>query len=345
MFTPRYQITRKILNNIAKIESAREIIQNAPLVPAWEAKFREEALVRTVYHGTHIEGNELNFTEAKAVLSGKDVVARRRDVQEVLNYRQVLKYIDSLVGSSKEITERTVLHIHKLTTDKVLAEKDSGSYRKVNVVVSKSASGEVVFRPPLPNVVATQVKQFFTWLNSPLGQEENSILKAGTTHYELVRIHPFVDGNGRTARAVTTLVLFLEGYDIKRFFSLEEYYDRNAKDYYAALESAETGDLTGWLEYFTEGLSIELTRIKEKVLKLSVDLKLKGKIGQISLNERQLKLVEYMEDYGYVKNEDFRSLLPMLSDDTVLRDLKDLMRKGLVVKRGSTKSAQYFLKN
>src|SRR2546429_1911996 len=281
MFQPKYQITRKILNNIAKIEAAKEVIQNAPLVPAWEAKFREDAMVRTVYHGTHIEGNELNLREARAVLEGKDVTARKRDVQEVLNYRQVLKYIDSLVGKDKELSEAVVLHVHKLTTDKVLKDTDSGHYRKVNVVVSKSVSGEVVFRPPLPNLVPVQVKQFVTWLNSSLGQEENAVLKAGITHYELVRIHPFVDGNGRTARAVATLVLFLEGYDIKKFFSLEEYYDRNAKDYYAALESAEAGDLTQWLEYFTEGLMVEITRIKEKVQRLSVDLKLKGKMGQI----------------------------------------------------------------
>ena len=125
---------------------------------------------------------------------------------------------------------------------------------------------------------------------------------------------------------------------------MEEYYDRNAKDYYAALESAEAGDLTQWLEYFTEGLMVEITRIKEKVQRLSVDLKLKGKMGQISLNERQLKLVEYMEDYGQVRNENFRSILAMVSDDTILRDLKDLMKKGLVVKRGSTKSAEYVLR-
>lgn len=333
-----------MLNNIGKIEAAKEIIQNAPLVPSWEAKIREEAIVRTVFHGTHIEGNALNFREAKAVLEGKDVTARKRDVQEVLNYRRVLKYIDSLVDKDKKVTEEVILHIHKLTTDKVLDEGESGEYRRVNVVVSKSASGAVVFRPPLPNVVPAQVEQFITWLNSPIGKVENPILKAGITHYELVRIHPFVDGNGRTARAVTTLVLFLEGYDIKKFFSLEEYYDQNAKDYYAALESAEAGDLTRWLEYFTEGLAIELTRIKERVLRLSVDLKLKGKVGQISLNERQLKLVEYMEDYGRVRNVEWRGLLPMVSDDTILRDLKDLMKKGLIVKKGSTKSAEYSLK-
>ncbi len=110
------------------------------------------------------------------------------------------------------------------------------------------------------------------------------------------------------------------------------------------MQSAASGDLTTWLEYFTQGLAIELGRIKERVQKLSVDLKLKGKVGQIALNERQLKLVEYMEDYGKVRNEDWRALLPMVSDDTVLRDLKDLIKKGLVRKSGSTKSAEYKLK-
>ena len=343
MFDPKFHISNTILNNIAKIEAAKEVIQNAPLVPAWEAKFREEAIVRTVYHGTHIEGNGLNFTEAKAVLEGRDVTAKARDIQQVLNYRQVLKFIDGSAGTGKDVTEATILKVHQLTTDKILPQDTSGSFRKVAVNVSKK-TGEVVFRPPLPNLVQSQIAAFITWINSPLGQEVNPVLRAGITHYELVRIHPFVDGNGRTARAVTTLLLFKEGYDIKKFFSLEEYYDRNPQDYYDALKSAESGDLTGWLEYFTQGLAIELGRIKERVQKLSVDLKLKGKVGQIALNERQLKLVEYMEDYGKVRNEDWRSLLPMVSDDTVLRDLKDLIKKGLVKKSGTTKAAEYRLR-
>ncbi len=213
------------------------MISSAPLVPAWEAKFREEAIVRTVFHGTHIEGNELNFTEAKAVLEGRDVTAKARDIQEVLNYRQVIKFIDGFAGRGRDITLTTILKVHQLTTDKILPRDQSGSFRKVSVNVAKK-TGEVVFRPPLPNIVPGQVDAFITWLNTPLGQEVNPILRAGITHYELVRIHPFVDGNGRTARAITTLVLFAEGYDIKKFFSLEEYYDRNPQDYYNALQSA-----------------------------------------------------------------------------------------------------------
>lgn len=343
MFQPNYRITNKILGNIAKIEAAREVITNAPLVPAWEAKFREEAEVRTIYHGTHVEGSDLNFSEAKAILEGREVSAKDRDVQEILNYREVLKFIDQQADRGKEVTEDTLMRVHRLVVRGIIAPEKSGSYRHEVVIVTKEKINDIAFRPPLPNLVPQLTKYFLTWLNGPLGQEENPILKAGITHHELVRIHPFIEGNGRTARAVTTLVLFLDGYDFKKFFSMEEYYDRNIKDYYNALASTSSGELTTWLEYFTEGLAIELNRVKERVQKLSVDLKLKDKVGQVSLNERQLKLVEYMEDYGGVRNADWRSLLPMVSDDTVLRDLKDLMGKGLVRKQGSTKSAQYVL--
>src|SRR4030042_585370 len=89
MYSPNFTITNKILKYIGTIESAKEVIENAPLVPAWEAKFREEALVRTVHHGTHIEGNELSLSEAERLLVGAKIVGRERDIQEVVHYRNV----------------------------------------------------------------------------------------------------------------------------------------------------------------------------------------------------------------------------------------------------------------
>ncbi len=103
MFIPKYTITNKILKNIGIVEASREIIINAPLVPAWEAKFRKEAMERTVHHGTHLEGNPLSEEEVKDVLEGTEVIARDRDIQEILNYRNVLKFIDVVqaqIGSS-----------------------------------------------------------------------------------------------------------------------------------------------------------------------------------------------------------------------------------------------------
>lgn len=142
--------------------------------------------------------------------------------------------------------------------------------------------------------------------------------------------------------------MYISGYEVKKFFSLDEYYDRNPRDYYDALRSVEKkeGDLAEWLEYFTKGIAIELSRVKEKVQKLSLDLKLKGSLGgrQVALSERQIKLVEYLEKYGSMKMSDGREILPMVSDDTILRDLRDLIEKGLVKKKGKTKGTRYFLK-
>jgi Fic family protein len=346
MYSPGFSITNKLLSTIGTIEAAKEVIENAPLVPAWEAKFREEAIVRTVHHGTHIEGNDLNYTEAEKVLSGATIVGRERDIQEVLNYRNVMKYIGSF--DKPELTEESIKHIHALTTDKIMPEEVTGEYRKTQVVVKNSQTGEITFRPPPAVELPYLIADFLLWFNSVKNSDIHPAMKAGITHYELVRIHPFLDGNGRVARSIATLCLFREGYDIKRFFSLEEYYDREPMRYYDALQSVgkSEGNLTPWLEYFTEGIAIELTRIKDKVKGLSTDLKLKKSLGgqQMALSERQIKIVEYIQDNSFLQNKAFFELFPNVSEDTVLRELKDLIVKGILTKQGSTKGVRYVLK-
>ena len=105
--------------------------------------------------------------------------------------------------------------------------------------------------------------------------------------------------------------------------------------------------MTNWIAFFTQALSIELTRVKEKVQSLSRDIKFKQKLGgkQVHLSERQIKLVEYMQKFGGLRMPDAKSLLPMISDDTIWRDLKKLIDDKVCEKRGSTKGAYYCLAN
>ena len=346
MYTPKYRITNQILINIGKIEAAEEVLKNAPLLPLWEKKFKEDAIVRAVHHGTHLEGNPLSKTEAENVLKGEKVVARPRDIQEVINYRRVLEFIDEEAKKKIEkITEQLIKKLHKILSYKVLPEEQAGEYRDKQVVVRDILTGEVVFRPPAPLEVPFLMREFVYWLNHASSNEIHPVLKAGIAHYELVRIHPFIDVNGRVARVLATLILFLGGYDIRRFFSLEEYYDRDAVAYYESLKQAGKGDLTPWLEYFTYGAAVEFERVKNKVLKLSRDVKLKRKFGgkQIFLTERQIKILEHIQEVGYLQNKMFAQLFPDLSEDTVLRDIKDLIEKGVLKKIGKTKSARYVL--
>jgi Fic family protein len=344
MFNPTFTITNKILTNISKIEAAEEVIKHSPLLPLWEKQFKEEALIRSVYHGTHLEGNILHKDDAKGILMGRDVIGRPRDIQEIINYRKVIEFIDDEAKKKiDKITELLIKKLHRILTDKILATNELGEYRTKQVIIRNSATDEVTFRPPPPIEVPFLMREFIYWLNRDDRDRLHPILKAGIAHHELVRIHPFLDGNGRVSRVLATLILFLGGYDIRRFFSLEEYYDRDAIIYYQNLQKASAGDLSSWLEYFTLGAEIEFEKIKEKILKLSKDVKLKERFGgqQIYLAERQMKMIEYIQEIGYIQNQTFGDVFPEVSEDTVLRDLQELIKKGLIKKIGSTKSARY----
>lgn len=346
MFSPSYTITNKILNNISKIEASEEVIRHSPLLPLWEKEFKDDAIVRSAYHGTHIEGNRLHKDEAKDLLQGKDIIGRPRDIQEIINYRRMIEFIDEEAKKKIEkITEPIIKKLHRIVVNKILPDDQAGEYRTKQVVIKNSQTGEITFRPPPPIEIPFLMREFLYWINRYGNDDIHPLIRAGIVHHELVRIHPFIDGNGRIARTVATLILFLGGYDIRRFFSLEEYYDKDALVYYTNLQKASNGDLTSWLEYFTLGASIEFERIKEKILKLSKDVKLKEKFGgkQIYLTERQVKLVEYIQEVGYLQNQSFSTVFPDVSEDTVLRDLQDLIKKGLIKKIGSTKAARYVM--
>lgn len=349
MYTPKYTITNKILKYIGIIEACKEVIDHAPLLPYYEKAFQTDAMVRSAHHGTHIEGNELNFDQAEKVLLGQQVVARPRDIQEVINYRKVVEHIEKLQAkdTTSHVDDELIKTLHKMVVEKILDVSRSGEYRTTQVVIKNSLTGEITFTPPPAIAVPVQIQELITFINKTKPDDMHPVLKAATVHYELARIHPFVDGNGRVSRALSTFILFKEGYDIRKFFSLEEYFDNDAIRYYNALQSVgrNNGDLTEWLTYFTEGLAIELTKIKEKIEKISVDTHLKERLGgsPILLSNRQLKIIEYIQKTGFLQNQVFRTLFPMVSEDTVLNELKGLMKAGIIRKSGSTKGAKYVM--
>lgn len=353
MYAPKFLISGKILKSIGAIEASKEVIENAPLVPSFEKQFQSDAIVRTIYHGTHIEGNDLTLVQTKKVLEGQEVYAHARDIQEVINYRNVVALLDELAVKRGGYDIEMLKEIHKETVFKIIPDEKAGVFRTTEVVVKEEETGQIIFQPPPFVEVPYLIEDFFAWLNSPEATEIHPVLRAGITHYVLVAIHPFVEGNGRTARAFTTLLLIREGYDIKRFFSMEETFDENPANYYDAFAAVDRQsknialrDLTPWLEYFTDVMAVELSKVKEKVRKLSIDTRLKVKFGQqIALTERQMRLIEYVSDRGSANMQELKKVLPMISEDTILRDLKDALEKGIIKKEGSTKASRYIVAN
>jgi Fic family protein len=359
MFQPNFQITNNLLTYVSSIESAKAVIENSPLVPAWDAKFRSEALARTVHYGTKIEGNDLTREQAEKVVKINDlnnskvvaeragIVARDRDVQEVINYRNVGVWIDQqeLTENKKIFSIETLKKLHQLTMENLLEPNEVGEFRNKQVIVRGASDGGVVFRPPVSIEVPYLLEDFFVWLNSPALQSLHPIFQAAITHYQLVFIHPFIEGNGRTARALATLTLYQKGYDLKKFFSLEQYFDNNVDKYYQALlsvQQSQNQNMTYWLEYFCYGLAMEIDKVKQQVMRLSKDLKLKKELGhQVALSERQIMILEMIQDQGELTSDQAQKALPNISIDTILRDIKDLIVKGVVEKQGVTKGVRY----
>lgn len=362
MFKPNFTITHNLLTYISRIEASKALIDNAALVPAWEAKFRDDAFTRTVHYGTKIEGNDLTQEQAEQLIrvdAGTDsqaaaqkagIVARERDIQEVINYRQVIQWINQwqqFVPDPSTLSEDILKTLHSLTMQRLIDRQYIGQYRDKQVVVRSAADSSVVFRPPVSVEIPYLIEEFFAWLNSPAIQQMHPIFRAAITHYQIVYIHPFIEGNGRTSRAMASLVLYTSGYDFKRFFSLEKYFDDDVEQYYQALLSVQQqNDMTYWIEYFCYGLAIEIDKVKQQVLKLSKDMKLKQELGgqQVALSERQIVLLELLQNQGQVTSADAQRVLPNVSVDTILRDLKDLVTKGVADKVGVTKGVTYKLK-
>lgn len=345
MLRPNFKLTNKILNSIAEISAAREIILNAPILPQGDIKLKKEAILKRAHHSTSIEGNPLTFEEVEALIDGEHVAARDVDKQEVLNYVKVLEYIDDLTEKKEiEVTEDIILEIHGLNTHKVLDESKSGHYRDGPVYVADEF-GNIIYEPPPTDAVPELMKEFTEWVNSKEASDLYPVLEAGIAHYELVRIHPFYDGNGRTARALATLILCLRGFDTKKFFALDDYYNEDRERYYAALQTVdpETFDITKWLEYFAEGVAVSMGKVKEAVLKFGLDKRFKDLKGQVFLDEKQMKTLEHLLKHGKITSSEYQKMFNV-SIRTARNHLNKLIELDLIKPVGPQKKRYYQLK-
>lgn len=348
-YNPKYTITDKILNNLTNIASAREVIEQAYLVPKWEAKLRRQALLHNTHSSTAIEGNKLSFEQVEALSEGKDITATNKDKQEVLNYIETLEKIPDLAEKGK-IKVADLLNIHRILTKNVMQNTaDSGVFRNRQVFVGKRIFDGTTFKevveymPPKTEEVPQLVQEFIGWLNLDKTLEINPVLLAAIVHYEIARIHPFIDGNGRTARLLATLVLYLSDFDHRRIFALDDYYDRDRQAYYAALKTAQQsdGDTTLWLEYFTDGVAYSVKEAKDAVLKVGPKKKV-GKNKQIALTAKQMEIVEYINIHGKVANKDLQDLFK-ISAQAVHKELTKLIELSVIKAVGKGRALHYVL--
>jgi Fic family protein len=309
----------------------------------WIAEMRARAFLLEAHHTTHIEGTQLTLEQAERLLAGKRVKeARPDDVRELLNYRSAFELVAGYLGSGEPITEGLIREIHKRLVTGVRGDKATpGEYRKVQNYVVNSRTRKVTYTPPPPQDVPPMMVELVSWLGAE--RETNPVLVAGIAQFQLVHIHPFIDGNGRTARLLSTLCLYRTGYDFKRLFTISEYYDRDRSAYYQAIQSVRERDmdLTVWLEYFTEGLSTQMREVQEhgeRTIRRDVLAK------KHRLSERQAAALGCAFEQGGLTIQNFAALYPKVSRRTLQRELKAMVEKGLLVPEGATNRLYYRLK-
>lgn len=344
MFKPNFRYTNNIVKNLTQIAKAQAVITNSPLIPKWQISLRREALLQSAHSSTAIEGNPLTLDEVSELAAGREIMVNRKDKQEVLNYLETLEKIPEF-SEKKPFKKADLLIIHKLVVKNTLdPSEDEGTFRNRQVIVRNRANGQITFRPPQTKDVPWFVDEFLKWFNSAEAIEFDPVLHAGITHYEIVRIHPFIDGNGRTARIMASLVFYIRGFDVKRFFALDDYYDNDRKAYYDALKNVDpiSRDLTAWLEYFSEGVSVSVEAIRKRVIGLSKDIKVLKQKGQIALTERQMRIVERIISKGSITNREARKLLG-LSDEGIRKEISTLIELGVLTKVGEGRSTHYVL--
>ena len=339
MFEPQFKYTDKIVKYIAQIASAKEIISNAKIIPLYDTKLKQDALIKSSHYSTSIEGNPLNLEEVKTLINNNQKPTTKAE-QEVLNYFNVLNNLNKY--SDKIITKNTILSVHKdLTKDLLKNPEYEGKFRDTRVFIGNLHTKKINYIPPDAYKVPGLIDELLDWLNNST-DEMYPVIIAGILHYELVRIHPFIDGNGRTSRLMATLILSIHKFNIDNYFILDEYYNQDRQAYVDALKSADKNhDLTNWLEYFCQGVLYSIDKVKSEVLKL--DQIISKYDNTIELTPNEISVLTLLEEKKHIQNKDIQEMLN-ISPQASYKIIRKLKNKELIKSTGKGRNTEYNLR-
>ncbi len=278
VWKPNYALTNSIVKGLTEIEAARVIVESANLPPTALAELSRQARIRATHYSTRIEGNRLTLEEAEEVVSGRKRVfhGRERDVAEVRNYWDALARVEEWAAAQRPLTEELIQRIAGIALNGRRSKPQP--YRSGQNVIRDSVTGGIVYMPPESSDVAGLMTGLLHWVHRAETDGTPVPVVAGLAHYQFVTIHPYYDGNGRTARLLATFILHRGGYGLRGIYSLEEYHSRDIEAYYGNLDvgghhnyymGRAEADLTGWLEYYVGTLSNVFNVAKQEAAKSS----------------------------------------------------------------------------
>ncbi len=345
----------ELLRNIYRAAAISEVTQQIPLKPAVRLRLNRLNIIRAVQGTTGIEGSDLSEEEVERVLDapeGKPVLlpSRRRQEIEARNAARVMSFVARTLEeqSDRPVSEGLIQRIHELTTEEIdYPTNQPGHYRNHGVAAAD-------YVPPRePQEVRRLMAEFVKWVNEPPASKWHPILRAVAAHFYLISIHPFGDGNGRTARAVESYLLYQGNVNQLGFYSLANFYYRERSKYIEMLDYTRFGsgdDLTAWLKFATRGLVGELELVQKEVLDanrqvafrdFSTDVLWKLNGVHAKVRGRLVTFMELLHFAGGLDESEIRSprgplsgiYPPPAGGRTLTRDLNLLEKEQLISRR------------
>lgn len=341
MFRPKYTISNRLLANIKRIAGLVADLNNRSFSDVVLLELEKRAREISAFSSTSIEGNPLPLTDVKRIL--KNIPENARDSEkEVLNYNKALFELNDLIKLDNIIFDtKLILKIQKTVINGLIEKYRCGRIRQESVFVNNPKTGKTIYLPPDYSEVSTLLKDLFNYLDKNENIVDPLIL-AGIFHKQFVVIHPFIDGNGRTVRLATKILLAGMGLDTFNLFSFENYYNRNVSRYFQEVgvsgnyyEIKDQIDFTSWLEYFTEGIIDELLRVGKELDREIISPK-------NELHEYHQKIIDYIKKNGYITDKKYSDLTDRARPTRNL-DFRKLIALGFIKKIGKGKATYYKL--
>jgi Fic family protein len=219
-------------------------------------------------------------------------------------------------------------------------------YRDGQNVIREAGTGRIIYMPPEAQDVPELMHDLIRWVKTSKIEDIPDPIRAAIVHYQFATIHPYYDGNGRTARLLTNLVLYLSGYDLNGIYSLEEYYSERLDAYYAAISVGEShnyymgraeSDITNWIEYFCEGMAVSFEKVKKHAERAEIT----SSNTALNLNARSKKLYQQFKSGDIVTTKDLEVLFSIKSRAAAYL-AKEMVEDGvLIIIDESKKSRKY----
>jgi Fic family protein len=352
-FEPTFTITSRLAANLMRIEAAKEAVGHLPITASVLASLRQTARLYSTHYSTMIEGNRLTRGQVSNVLQKQQhFPGRERDEREVLGYYAALEKVEQFAAAGDPITEQRIQLLHALVMAGGTHRVKPTPFRDGQNVIRDSRGNRIVYMPPEAPDVPILMKELVAWIKASAAQSVPCPIRAGIAHYQFATVHPYYDGNGRTARLLTTLILHLGGYDLKGLYSLEEYYARDLPAYYNALTVGPShnyyggraeSDITNWIDYFCQGVAESFENVKRQA-RAAADVGAVDESLQLrKLDPRQRKALELFGRSETITSRDVEQMFS-ISQRTARNILSDWVeRRFVVVIDRAKKSRKYGL--